>query len=124
MTESSRSRWERESAAQALERHVGGRRDIVIGVECPTMRDLISLLRSESERSEPSAYLFNGHAFTPNLLTSDQRARAVPLYALPSATAQRNAVLEEAAQHLDVVYPSNGAPALYVRSLKRGNDEA
>jgi hypothetical protein len=39
--------WERESAAQALERHVGGRRDIVIGVECPTMRELISLLRSE-----------------------------------------------------------------------------
>jgi hypothetical protein len=53
MTPSSSSRWERESAAQALERHVGGRRDIVIGVECPTMRDLISLLRSETGTVEP-----------------------------------------------------------------------
>jgi hypothetical protein len=41
---------------------------------------------SSDKPSQPSAYLFNGHAFTPNLLTSDQRARAVPLYALPSAT--------------------------------------
>jgi hypothetical protein len=50
----------------------------------PVEQDRVT--RSESKRSEPSAYLFNGHAFTPNLLTSDQRARAVPLYALPSAT--------------------------------------
>jgi hypothetical protein len=49
---------------------------------------------SESKRSEPSAYLFNGHAFTPNLLTSDQRARAVPLYALPSASGAVEALRE------------------------------
>jgi hypothetical protein len=42
---------------------------------------------SSDKHDEPRAYLFNGHAFTPNLLTSDQRARAVPLYALPSAKA-------------------------------------
>jgi hypothetical protein len=42
--------WDKERAAQALESHVGGRGDIVIGVECPTMRDLISLLRSETPR--------------------------------------------------------------------------
>jgi hypothetical protein len=50
-----------------------------------------ALTRSESKRSEPSAYLFNGHAFTPNLLTSDQRARAVPLYAItPSHGGERS----------------------------------
>jgi hypothetical protein len=43
---------------------------------------------------EPRAYLFNGHAFTPNLLTSDQRARAVPLYASPSASGAVEALRE------------------------------
>jgi hypothetical protein len=58
----------------------------------PVEQDRVT--RSESERSEPSAYLFNGHAFTPNLLTSDQRARAVPLYALPSASGAVEALRE------------------------------
>lgn len=31
----------------------------------------------------------------------------------------REDVLEEAAQHLDKMYPNNGAPALYVRTLKQ-----
>jgi hypothetical protein len=50
VTDSRRTPWDKERAAQALESHVGGRGDIVIGVECPTMRDLISLLRSETPR--------------------------------------------------------------------------
>jgi hypothetical protein len=46
---------------------------------------------SSDKPSQPSAYLFNGHAFTPNLLTSDQRARAVPLYAItPSHGGERS----------------------------------
>lgn len=32
--------------------------------------------------------------------------------------AERDAVLEEAAAHLDAMYPTNGAPATYVRALK------
>jgi hypothetical protein len=47
--------------------------------------------RSGDKHDEPRAYLFNGHAFTPNLLTSDQRARAVPLYAItPSHGGERS----------------------------------
>jgi hypothetical protein len=66
-----------------------------------------SFALSESKRSEPSAYLFNGHAFTPNLLTPDQRARAVPLYAVtPShaAPADADAVIEWIAGQTMVQY--------------------
>jgi hypothetical protein len=38
--------WSHKSAATALEKHVGGRGDVVICHDCPSMRDLIALLRA------------------------------------------------------------------------------
>jgi hypothetical protein len=71
---------------------------------------------SSDKPSQPSAYLFNGHAFTPNLLTSDQRARAVPLYAItPSHEATVGETAEERRlrhrlEKIDAALDELGAP--------------